>query len=69
MKKKKLIIIISSGVIVLVIIGALIYLKTNSKQTNVAEKNMLGEDNFEENLVIENVKDATKKEMTTRIIV
>ncbi len=55
MKKKKLIIIISSGVIVLVIIGALIYLKTNSKQTNVAEKNMLGEDNFEENLVIENV--------------
>lgn len=55
MKRKKLIIIISSGVIVLIILGAIIYLSLHSKQTNVAEKNMLGEENFEENLVIENV--------------
>lgn len=55
MKRKKLIIIISSGVIVLIILGVIIYLSLHSKQTNVAEKNMLGEENFEENLVIENV--------------
>lgn len=55
MKRKKLIIIISSGVIVLIILGAIIYLSLHSQQTNVAEKNMLGEENFEENLVIENV--------------
>ena len=55
MKRKKLIIIISSGVIVLIILGAIIYLSLHSKQTNVAEKNILGEENFEENLVIENV--------------
>jgi uncharacterized protein YkwD len=55
MKRKKLIIIISSGVIVLIILGVIIYLSLSSKRTNVAEKNMLGEENFEENLVIENV--------------
>ena len=55
MKRKKLIIIISSGVIVLIILGVIIYLSLHSKQTNVAEKNILGEENFEENLVIENV--------------
>jgi len=55
MKRKKLIIIISSGVVVLVIIGALIYLKTNSKQTNVVEVNILGGENQEENSVIENI--------------